>query len=108
MRRWETKSLHRSTKRSGPFPHKAAAAGETNLALAQCYLATMPGPEGREKATQYLWLAVEKGNLKAEVTLADLYARGEGVTKNCTQARVLLRAAAEKGSAEASTQLARL
>lgn len=88
--------------------HKAVVAGEDDLALAQRYLAATPGPEGREKATPYLWSAVEKGNLKAEITLADLYARGEGVTKNCAQARVLLRAAAAKGSAEASNQLARL
>lgn len=89
-------------------PRKAPPPGEDDLALAQRYLATMPGPEGRAKATQYLWSAVEKGNVKAETTLADLYARGDGVTKNCAQARVLLRAAAEKGNAEASNELARL
>lgn len=89
-------------------PRKAMSGGEEDLATAQRYLADMPGPEGHQKAMQYLWSAVEKGNLKAEITLADLYARGEGVTKNCTQARVLLRAAAEKGSSEASNELARL
>jgi hypothetical protein len=89
-------------------PHNSVAPGEDNLALAQHYMAAMPGPEGRQKATPYLWSAVEKGNVKAEITLADLYARGDGVTKSCAQARVLLRAAAEKGSAEASSQLARI
>lgn len=93
---------------NSPSPRKTAPAGEDDLALAQRYLVAMPGPEGRQKATQYLWSAVEKGNLKAEITLADLYSRGDGVKKNCAQARVLLRAAAEKGSAEASNQLARL
>jgi TPR repeat protein len=56
-------------------------------------------------ATQYLWSAVEKGNLKAEITLANLFAPWNGLAKNCAQARVLLRAAAEKGNAEASNQL---
>jgi hypothetical protein len=104
----QTQSDNQKPGISSNSPPKAVAAGDDNLALAQRYLATMPGPEGREKATQYLWLAVEKGNLKAEITLADLYARGDGVTKNCVQARVLLRAAAEKGSAEASNQLAHI
>jgi TPR repeat protein len=41
----------------------------------------------------------------AEVTLADLYRRGDGVEKNCDQARVLLVAASKKGSVEARQML---
>jgi TPR repeat protein len=68
----------------------------------------MPGHTGSATATRYLWAAVEKGNVQAEITLADMYARGEGVTKNCNQAQVLLRAASKKGSNEASQELAQL
>ncbi len=56
-------------------------------------------------AVRLLWAAVEKGNVNAEVALAELYRRGRGVTKNCTQARVLLSAAAQKGSGEARKEL---
>jgi TPR repeat protein len=52
-----------------------------------------------------LWEAVKKGSVAAEVMLADLYARGDGVTKSCTQARVLLAAAAKKGNREALEKL---
>ena len=56
-------------------------------------------------AVQLLWAAVEKGNIGAEIDLAELFRTGRGVTKNCDQARVLLSAAARKGSAEARKRL---
>lgn len=43
-----------------------------------------------------LWAAVQAGNSKAAVTLAELYIKGEGVPQNCQQARVLLLVASEK------------
>jgi TPR repeat protein len=55
-----------------------------------------------------LWSEVGQGNTSAEVTLAKLYLIGGGVTKNCDQARVLLRAAAKKGSSEAITKLSQI
>ncbi|HYK39507.1 MAG TPA: hypothetical protein VEU98_05745, partial [Candidatus Eremiobacteraceae bacterium] len=56
-------------------------------------------------AVALLWSSVEKGYVSAEVTLADLYARGDGVEKSCEQARVLLEAAIRKGSPEAGRRL---
>jgi hypothetical protein len=53
------------------------------------------------KAVDLLWASVRKGYVPAEVTLADLYRRGDGVRKNCDQAQVLLVAASKKGSPEA-------
>jgi TPR repeat protein len=53
------------------------------------------------KAVDLLWAGVRKGYVPAEVTLADLYRRGDGVQKNCDQAQVLLVAASKKGSPEA-------
>jgi hypothetical protein len=55
-----------------------------------------------------LWSAVQTGNMKAAVELADLYARGEVVPVNCEQARVLLLLASEKNNAEASKKLQEL
>ena len=53
------------------------------------------------KAVDLLWASVRKGHVPAEVTLADLYRRGDGVPKKCDQAQVLLVAASKKGSPEA-------
>lgn len=59
-------------------------------------------------AVRLLWVAVEKGNADAEVALAELYWNGKGVARNCDQARILLTAAARKGSAEAHKRLEKL
>jgi TPR repeat protein len=56
-------------------------------------------------AVELLWSGVRKGYVPAEVTLADLYRRGDGVEKNCDQARVLLVAASKKGSFDARQML---
>jgi hypothetical protein len=57
------------------------------------------------QAVKLLWTAVRKGYVPAEVTLADLFARGDGVEKSCEQARVLLQAAIQKGSPEGRKRL---
>jgi hypothetical protein len=57
------------------------------------------------RAVDLLWAGVRKGYVPAEVTLADLYRRGDGVEKNCDQAQVLLVAASKKGSLEARHML---
>jgi hypothetical protein len=49
--------------------------------------------------------SIEKGNTGAEIDLAELFRTGRGVAKNCDQARILLSAAARKGSAEARKRL---
>jgi len=57
-------------------------------------------------AVDLLWTGVRKGYVPAEVTLADLYARGDGVDRSCEQARILLQAAIRKGSPEGRRRLA--
>ena len=52
-----------------------------------------------------LWGAVQAGSVSAEVSLAERFARGAGVDKNCDQAKVLMRAAANKGNREARLRL---
>lgn len=52
-----------------------------------------------------LWGAVQTGNTKAAVALAEDYIQGDGVPKNCQQARVLLLMASEKRNAAAIKRL---
>jgi len=61
-----------------------------------------------QMAAALLWTGVRKGYVPADVTLADLYARGDGVQRSCEQARVLLKAAVQKGSPEARRRLTQL
>jgi len=56
---------------------------------------------GRGTRVSELWSEVEAGDSNAEVALARVYLKGDGVPRNCEQARVLLRAAMKKGNAEA-------
>lgn len=62
-------------------------------------------PTDTPEAVRLLWISVEKGNPSAELALAELYWRGEGVARNCDQTRILLSAAARKGSTEAQKRL---
>jgi TPR repeat protein len=64
--------------------------------------------QDRSAEAMRLWSAVASGDSSAEVDLARLYLRGEGVPRNCVQAKVLLRAAAKGGSAEARQELKKL
>ena len=62
--------------------------------------------EGESVAS--LWEGVQGGSLSAELSLAECFIRGHGVAKNCDQASVLLRAAANKGNREARLRLYQL
>jgi hypothetical protein len=57
------------------------------------------------ESVESLWGAVQGGSVSAERSLAERFARGDGVIKNCEQAKVLLRAAANRGSREARLRL---
>lgn len=77
---------------------------------------TSSQPRSNENANQkqqprtpaQLWAAVHAGNSKAAVDLAELYIQGEGVPRNCMQARVLLLVASEKRNANAIKRLQEL
>jgi hypothetical protein len=56
-------------------------------------------------SVEALWGAVQAGSVSAEVSLAERFARGAGVSKNCDQAKVLMKAAADKGNREARLRL---
>ena len=51
------------------------------------------------------WKGVQSGSISAEMSLAERFAHGEGVERNCDQAKVLMRAAANRGSKEARLRL---
>lgn len=82
--------------------------GQAELAVAGRILGRKNGSRDITGAMKLLWVAVRKGNSAAVLTLSDLYLRGQVVAKNCAQARVLLTAAAKKGSVEAKARLERL
>jgi hypothetical protein len=113
-----TKTKNPSTTPSAPATNKPAAQkpptepesepGEQEYSQAQDILKSGDREGGFQEAVRLLWIAVEKGNSKAEVSLAELYRRGEGVTRNCDQTRILLTAAARKGNAEAQRRLDKL
>ena len=65
-------------------------------------------PKKVSATPEQLWSALQKGDMKAAVALADLYMRGEGVEVNCDQARMLLLVASGKKNAEASKKLQEL
>lgn len=88
------------------IPRTAATSNEAlNLSP---YPGATNSRQDRSAEAARLWSAVASGDSSAEVELARLYLSGEGVARNCVQARVLLRAAAKSGSVEARQQLKKL
>jgi hypothetical protein len=79
--------------------------GHIQLVLARKFLQLGSDPETQAEAAHLMWQAVAKGNTTATVELAELYLSGQGVTKNCSQARVLLTAAQNRKSLLAKTKL---
>lgn len=108
-----------ATKAPEPAPAKpsvtsapastATGNGSEELALAQHYL-NGAGGHGRDtaEAAKWLWKSIAKHNGEATILLADLYLRGDGVSKNCDQARILLDSAARKGVSGAGERLRNL
>jgi hypothetical protein len=72
--------------------------GAEELAIAEGYLSGTQGKaRDSSEAAQWLWKALGKQNAAAALLLSDLYVTGDGVPRNCDQARLLLDAAARKG-----------
>jgi len=83
--------------------------GAEELGIAQRYLNGTDG-ERRNSAegAKWLWKAMAKHNTRSMLLLADLYLKGDGVSKNCDQAHVLLDSAARGGVKEAGERLRHL
>jgi hypothetical protein len=94
---------------ANPATDVAGQNGSEELAAAEKYLNAGPGgARNSQQAAMLLWKAVAKQNLTATLLLSDLYLRGDGVSKSCDQARLLLDAAARKGAAAAADRLRNL
>jgi trimeric autotransporter adhesin len=78
------------------------------MATALAYLNNNRGQRDATTAAQWLWAATRKGDTGANIVLADLYIRGDGVPQNCAQGRVLLLAASKKGNNQATQNLQQL
>jgi PilZ domain len=89
---------------SQPPSDSAPEAGQTEYTQATQLLHDGIATDTSE-AVRLLWISVEKGNPNAELTLAELYWRGQGVARNCDQTGILLGAAARKGNADAQKRL---
>jgi len=106
-------SLPETSKNSSPTagvastaePDSAQETGSSEYAHALQLLHDKSRDADVSEAVRLLWISVEKGNPSAELTLAELYWRGEGVARNCDQTRILLSAAARKGNADAEKRL---
>ena len=69
-------------------------------------LGTAQTPDtAKENDPVELWKAVKRGNVSAEVALANLYLQGKSVPQSCEQAHMLLQTASTKGSKAADTLL---
>jgi hypothetical protein len=92
-----------------PTEASTAKGGGEELAIAQGYLNGTNG-QGRNsaEAAKWLWKAIAKHNAEASLLLSDLYLKGEGVSKNCDQARVLLDSATLRGVKDAGVRLRHL
>jgi hypothetical protein len=101
-----------TARKNPPEPSTAPASpgnGSEELAMAERYLSSGSGQRrDSAEAAKWLWKSIAKHNAEATVLLADLYLRGDGVSKNCDQARVLLDSAARKGSSLAGERLRNL
>lgn len=83
-----------------------AEEGRQELLQAKRYLEGKGVPKSSTAAASLLWKSVAKQNPEAVLLLSDLYVRGDGVPQSCDQARLLLDAAAKRGSSEAGEKLA--
>ena len=79
--------------------------GAQELLQGRRYLEGQGVPKNSAIAARWLWKSVARKNVNAVLLLSDLYARGDGVPQSCDQARLLLRAAAQMGSAQAKDKL---
>lgn len=97
-----------NTPVAAPPAYAASTVGDggEELAMARHYL-DGPGHDSGE-AVKWLWKSIAKQNSEATLMLADLYLKGDGVSKNCDQARVLLDSAARKGVSGAGERIRNL
>lgn len=94
---------------NNPEAPAISGGGSEELAAARRYLKGTDGQkQDTTEAVDWLWKAVAKRNIEATLLLSDLFLKGSGVPQNCDQGRVLLDAAASRGSKDAAVRLRHL
>jgi hypothetical protein len=91
-----------SASPASPYP------GQAEYQRAESYLNGKGVEQDPAEAAEWFWRSLEAGNTTAAIPLADLYLAGNGVSRSCMQARILLDAAAQKNNKEAIQKLAQL
>lgn len=86
----------------------APLAGQSEYQRAEQYLNGKGVAQDYGEAAQWFWRSLEAGYTNAALPLANLYLEGNGVSRSCAQARILLDAAAQKNNAQAIQKLAQL
>ena len=86
----------------------APAAGAAEYQRGEKYLDGRGTPRDATQAVHWFWLSEGDGYTPAAVALAKLYLSGDGVSRSCLQAKVLLTAAAEEHNKDAARMLAQL
>lgn len=101
---------HGASKGANTVPATAASlqAGQSDYQRAEQYLNGQGVAQDYSEAAQWFWRSLEAGYTNAALPLANLYLDGNGVSRSCTQARILLDAAAQKNNAQAIQKLAQL
>jgi hypothetical protein len=96
--------------RQGPPKTVAAKAPKPAAGTASQQQSNTASPANKKSGMNptQLWGAVQAGNSKAAVELAEMYINGDGVPQNCKQARVLLLVASEKRNTAAIKKLQEL
>ncbi|MGC1105183.1 MAG: PilZ domain-containing protein [Candidatus Acidiferrales bacterium] len=82
--------------------------GQAEYQRAENYLNGKGVAQDPAEAAEWFWRSLEAGNTGAAIPLADLYLQGNGVSRSCTQARILLNAAARKNNSQAIQKLGQL
>jgi TPR repeat protein len=94
---------------TNPSEPSVSGNGAEELAVAERYLNGGNGLQRNSaEGARWLWKSMAKNNANATLLLADLYLKGDGVSKNCDQARVLLDSAARSGMKQAGERLRHL
>jgi len=86
-------------------PEKSAEPADPDLQAGLKYLHGDASERNSAEAARYLWKSVRRQNGRALVELAGLYASGDGVARDCDQARILLQAAARHNIPKFETAL---
>lgn len=104
----ETSRDSASGANSSPPSAASLLAGQSEYQRAEQYLNGKGVAQDYGEAAQWFWRSLEAGYTNAALPLANLYLDGSGVSRSCTQARILLDAAAQKNNVQAIQKLAQL